>query len=466
MAYLCTGSFIGANDYRNLLFPDSHLQVHQEKTLGVYLGFDLTPLVAKADTEAKIAKNRVEFETRRMKVDNAEVSQQIEQLEEILTTIQSQIQAIEAEQSILVDPDYAVQLRRQAAETTDAYTQLVEKKREVEEEKNKVEAQLIKVTSYLHRVKQALEFGQSLYGIDIDRCPSCESEIELNRVTEERTTGNCRLCGKTHVIQWGSQQVKLTEDIKTYKTSKKEVNSSLKQLRADLSEIQQAIAAIEEARVGFSRQLRDLARQEQTGFATEMRDLLERRGNLQGQLEQLKSRTKESRADSLFVLEEQAAVLNETLTYLQSQRAIHDSEILKRLERETFDFARAFGVTNLSGIEIRPKGLGLVALQGKPVHFAALGISEALRVKIAFHLALLKLSVEQIGRHPRLLIIDAPASAEMDETTFNSILSAFDELCRAHELKVQLLIATTRPALEDICDSDKIEVLEANQAVF
>ncbi len=82
---------------------------------------------------------------------------------------------------------------------------------------------------------------------------------------------------------------------------------------------------------------------------------------------------------------------------------------------------------------------------GVPMSHNDLARSERVKFKVAFHLALMLLRIdEQMGKHPGFLIIDTPGTAEVDEADF---IAMAKDLVRIHQQyggQVQILLATAR----------------------
>ena len=71
-----------------------------------------------------------------------------------------------------------------------------------------------------------------------------------------------------------------------------------------------------------------------------------------------------------------------------------------------------------------------------------------------------------MGRHPGLLIIDAPGGAEMDEKHFQQILQGFSDIHEQIGTEIQLLIASTKESMASICKPDCLEHLQDKEVLF
>ena len=128
-----------------------------------------------------------------------------------------------------------------------------------------------------------------------------------------------------------------------------------------------------------------------------------------------------------------------------------------------------FGVPNLEAIELDNEFSMTIKQGGEFESFRDTEISEALRIKIAFHLALLHLSYEEEhGRHPGLLVIDAPGGGEMDDYYLSEMLTNLAAIEMQFGGKVQILIASTREEIIPLCNNDphRIEIREGDEPIF
>jgi hypothetical protein len=82
---------------------------------------------------------------------------------------------------------------------------------------------------------------------------------------------------------------------------------------------------------------------------------------------------------------------------------------------------------------------------------------ERLRVKLAFFLAMMRLSREKGGgRHPGFLIIDQPGSNEMVPTDFNALAQIFQHINHEFGADIQILCFTARPQFQNATDSARV----------
>lgn len=455
--------FVGADDYSDYLFPQH--DIHHQKTLGMYLGLDLLKAISEAQLKRDQLRNEYEFERKRIKVNAARVRERIEQLKEELRQVEDSIQRIDKGQSVLIDPAYVHQVREQVALCTDRVVVLMTRRQEWLDEEQRVQTELNQAQRARQALRESIQFRLFLSGLEVERCPHCENQIPQTRIEEELETGQCRVCGNElrPITSVDGQKAMLKETEKKVSEFKKDLRRITREIRKVDTELEGAQQDLERHQAEFS----DLSRQEREGFTSEMRNLLDRQGYLRGQLDQLQEQTEESQARRLRDLRNRRDVLNAALSQFQSGISQQHKDMLEMLETQTASLARSFGVRNLEQIIFNERFAIFVKQAGKTVQFQKMDIGEALRLKIAFHLALLNLRVnEGLGRHPAFLIIDAPGGAEMDEQHFGAILKGFADVKNQLGDQVQILVASTKEELVDICEADRIEYKRGNEVIF
>jgi hypothetical protein len=188
---------------------------------------------------------------------------------------------------------------------------------------------------------------------------------------------------------------------------------------------------------------------------------------LRGQIQQLRVLLEESHTQKLKELKDKVDIFD--MAYLQLQAVVirHHSNQLKSLAEQTTKMALLFGVSNLESIFFNNQLDMMIRQAGRNIRFGNMETSEMLRLKIAFHLALLVLrTIDHVGRHPGLLIVDAPGSGEMDEQHFSKILQGFSKIKELLSDQVQILIASTREELATVCEGDRLECLSEGKSIF
>jgi hypothetical protein len=459
--------FIGA-DYTDYLFPRSHIngKPHQ-KTVSLYLGIGSAEVLSKLEEERNTAREEYRFETKRLTHDVQNVRERIENLEIEIQTITERIQTIDEGQSVLVDSQYIDTVREHVA----YYTLLVAEQAGLLQtlliDERELQVNLDEAQRQRQELREKIQFKLFFSGLTVERCPNCEQNISLDSVKAEKEQKHCRLChSELHPVS----------SIDAYETLLQETEDKIKQIKRAIQEVKKSIREgskvskeYEDERIRWQGELRDLPRQERAGFTQEMRNLLDRRGFLTGQLQQLQEQTEENHTQRLQELENTQDILEQAYIEMQGLVWSHYARHWNVLQERTTKLAKLFGIKDIEHVSFElPQRFDLVVRQGgKLIRFQDMEISEKVRLKLALHIAVLIMrTTDGIGRHPGLLIIDAPGSAEMDEHHFQSILQGFVTVKEQLGDQVQVLIASTREAMMSIADAGRFEQYESGASIF
>jgi hypothetical protein len=458
--------FISADDYSDYLFPSrsTNGQYHQ-KTLGAYLDMHLLEALSKAQAEQLRARQDYEFERKRVEVDAARIRDEINRLEDELRHVENRLGRIDAEQTVLLDPAFVHHVREEVSQATERVVALAQQLHDWETEETRLQNDLNQAQRACQALKESIEFKLFLSGLEVEKCPHCEASIPQTRVAEELETGQCRVCGShlQPVSSVDAQQVLLKKAEERVVDLRKDLRRIRRKHKKVAAKLEQAQQELELHRAEFS----DLSRQEREGFTSEMRTLVDAKGYLRGQLERLREQTKEGRGPQLRKLKRRQDVLKAAHAVLQAAISQSHQSVLEILESRTTDTAQTLGVGNLERVFLNHRFDMFVSQSAKTIRFQDMDVGEQLRLKIAFHLSLLSLRTQDdLGRHPNLLIIDAPGSAELDEQRFSAVMGGLVDLTDRMGDRVQILIASTRDKLLDLCGADQMEYKPEGETVF
>jgi hypothetical protein len=457
---------IGADDYSDYLFPFSKRNSrHHQRTLATYLGLTHSEAVSLVEAAREEARVTLRLEKHRFSANAQDAKQRISDIEEELRQVEERLQAIEAGQSVLVDPTYLKYVRGQVSEYTRQIVELTEAEQGLLAEERRLQDDRNKHQRTCRELTETLEFKLFLSGFPVERCPHCEQAIPEVRVEEELHTKQCRVCHSAlRPINATDQYERLLDNaratVEGLKTELQRVRPRVKAVRRELETAQANLTK-------YKAELQDLPRQERAGFTEELRTLLNRRGFLRGQLEQLKDQTSDTHQEYLRDLKHRAEILYRASVQLQSAVLEHHDAILRLLEIHTTALAKSFRVPNLEAVSLT-KNLELFVTQaGRRDRFADMNLGEQLRLKIAFHLALLTLRVAHgLGRHPAFLIVDSPGGGELDDQRINEIMTGFVGVRNSLGNQIQILIASAKDALAEACEPDKLDRREIGEKLF
>ncbi|GAB3350294.1 hypothetical protein [Modestobacter lapidis] len=131
-------------------------------------------------------------------------------------------------------------------------------------------------------------------------------------------------------------------------------------------------------------------------------------------------------------------------------------EALIGLSNHITALARAFGVAQLTSVELAGNASMKVRKGGADTSYTGCSPGEKLRLKVATAVALVHAGFDtQIGRHPGLLTVDSPGSEEATTESLDTMLHALDAAAAASP-DMQIIIATTRTdLLEELVPAER-----------
>lgn len=458
--------FVSADDYSDFLFPNHDVNGnHHQRTIGMYLGLDLLEAVSTLQAKKDEAKNNFEFEKRRVEANAHGIRQKIEQCEQELEQLDAQIIQLDSDVSVFIDPNYVENVRQRIASYDQQVIDLANIEYGLLMDEKRIQSEIDDGKRTCQELREAIQFRLFLSGLQVERCPHCENIISTMRVEDELQSGHCRVCQSElqPITNIDQQQVLLRETEEQISKKKKALNhikGELKKARAQHNSIQNEAQK-------YRAEFNDLSRQEKEGFSSELRSLLDRRGYLRGQLTQLQEQTEESQSQRLQELRNRMMTLQAAAIGLQEKISDKHTDILGNLRKLTTEMSISFGIPNLEEVILDPRFEMFVRQSGKTMRFQDMDIGEQLRLKIAFHLAMVTIRVRDgVGRHPAILIVDAPGGAEMTDEYLAAILQGFTRVEKEFGDQVQILVASTRDELLDICDPAQTEYKAEGLPVF
>lgn len=220
----------------------------------------------------------------------------IEQLETELHSVEERINSIDAGQSVLVDPTYITKIREQISQQTRHVAGRSQVEQQLLAEELKMQGMRDEMLRACQGLRESIEFKVFMSGLTVEQCPHCEQPIPQARVEEEIQTMRCRIC---------HNELRPIASVDRYKVLLEEKKEKVGELESDLQKIKKEIRkAIKEREMAekdlarYQAELQDLPRQERAGFTVEIRELVDNKGYIRGQIQQLRALLE----DSIFAL--------------------------------------------------------------------------------------------------------------------------------------------------------------------
>ncbi len=437
------------------------------KILEMMLGVEQSRAVSEIQVQADFAKEAYARARARVSGRQSSVNEQIAALERERAEVEQNIQVMDQEQAPVEADSLLVAKRERRAALLAEQNQFAQELAALEAQHSAIEHEILEAEREKIAAQEQAEVEYLINSLVVVRCPHCESPVDAqDRLIMERQAHTCHVC---------TQPIQRTRTQGYARVIQRERDQEIAALRASLRRVQQDIADCqqrldisreESARLG--RELESSVQQARDGFKMTYANLLVRKGQIDGQLEQLQRSLAEMEAEQQEVAT--AArwnVILQTAAEIADEAAFASNEALfAQLGSLATRLATQFGVPDLEKVLIDEKRYVRLQQGGMQIGHNDLARSERVKFKVAFHLALMLLRVRTgLGKHPGFLIIDTPGTAEVDEADFTAMAQDIARIHQEYGAQVQILLATARPEARQHLPADRT-ALPADGAFF
>ncbi len=249
----------------------------------------------------------------------------------------------------------------------------------------------------------AMAAGSVFRMLDPVCCPRCDQEIPSQKKEYEKETRACSVCGET-IAADDDAEVRRSELESGVKASKAAYERASTRHAATAGELERLQTSIDEIQAALDRNTDLLGKfEERQQLSTEI-------ATLEGRLAEAEFERDPAPAPTEPELAILNAVVNETESRVKDLREDVFADISERLVQ----YARRFGMHNLSGGTLRANGTLSLTKGGAETSYSKVTEGEKLRLKVATVLAIIGAAEQRgIGRHPGPLMIDSPAAQEV-----------------------------------------------------
>ncbi len=416
------------------------------KILEMMLGVEQSRAVAEIQVQADFAKEAYGRARGRASGRQTTITDQIAALEQELVEIEQSIGMMANSQAPVEADTVFVEKRERRAALLAEQNQLVQEIATLEAQQAAVEQDILEAEREKVTLREQSEVEFLINSLVVVRCPHCESAVDAqDRLTMERQNHTCHVCAQP--IQRTRTQGDLKVILRERDQEIAALKSALRRAQQDMADRQQRLATTRDETARLGKELETNVQQARDGFSETYTALLIRKGQINGQLEQLRQGLAEIDAEKAevetaarwnLILQTAAEIADETVFTI-------NEDVFARLGALVVRLATQFGLPDLEQVAIDEKRYVRLLQGGMQMGHNDLARSERVKFKVAFHLALMLLRIdEQMGKHPGFLIIDTPGTAEVDEADF---IAMAKDLVRIHQQyggQVQILLATAR----------------------
>lgn len=331
---------------------------------------------------------------------------------------------------------------------------------EIDNELSKLHDELTKISKRVIILKEELEFGFYFSNLSIKKCPRCEHEIKDERKEMEKDTHKCMLC---------EEDLDPLEDNGYLEDKIQELENSKEKLRITIEKMENKRQEFENNQQLVKKQLTEYEAKINTFIIEEdliqkLPTLIERKLELEALINQTSISTEKKHREKY---EEQIIIYEFATEYFNKLRLEESKIILDSLCRIIKQRVNSFGLDNVSDVIIN-NNFDIIFIQnGIENKFSDLNEGEQLRAKLAFVLSLIVLDIKyNVGRHPRLLIIDSPGKEEVISKDLISLSSIFREIENEFENELQIIIGTALEEFKSASVDYKVDIRESNENIF
>lgn len=437
------------------------------KILEMMLGVEHSRAVSEIQVQADFAKEAYGRARARVSGRQSSVGEQITALEYERAEVEQNIQVMDQEQSPVEADSLLVAKRERRAALLAEQNQFAQELTAHQAQHSAIEHEILEAEREKVAAQEQAEVEYLINSLVVVRCPHCESPVDAkDRLVMERQAHTCHVCAQP------IQRTRTQGDAKVIQRERDQeiaaLRSSLRRVQQDMTDCQQRIDSSREESARLGRELESSVQQARDGFKATYANLLVRKGQIDGQLEQLRRSLAEMEAEQQEVAT--AArwnVILQTAAEIADESAFATNEdIFAQLGRLAAKLATQFGVPDLEGVLIDEKRYVRLQQGGMQIGHNDLARSERVKFKVAFHLALMLLRVRTgLGKHPGFLIIDTPGTSEVDEADFAAMAQDIARIHQEYGTQVQILLATARPEARQHLPVDRT-ALPADRAFF
>jgi hypothetical protein len=436
------------DSYDDLIIdPTKGFGRQDRKILEMMLGVEQSRAAAEIQVQADFAKQAYGRARARASGQQSSIGDQIAALEQERLEVQQTIGTMENGQAPVESDTVFAEKRERRAMLLSEQNRLVEEIASLEAQADTIEQKILQAEREKVALQEQGEVEYLINSLVVVRCPHCETAVDdKDRLAMERQNHTCHVCAqpvqraRTH----GDLKVLLRERDKEVAS----LRTALRRVRHDLTDRKQRLSTSHDVSAQIGRELEANVRQARDGFSETYTRLLVRKGQIDGQLEQLRKGL--SQIDAAQTEVETAARWN---LILQTAAEIADEtvfaineDVFARLGALVVKLATQFGIPDLEQVVIDEKRYVRLLQGGVPMNHNDLARSERVKFKVAFHLALMLLRIqEKMGKHPGFLIIDTPGTAEVDEADFVAMTRDLVRIHQEYGSQLQILLATARP---------------------
>jgi hypothetical protein len=437
-----TNAFL-SDAHSNSILGEAHVDM-AGRVLGIFLGLPYAETLYNARSQlAMLTSIGEQRAMKRPALGNRSLDDLDAELKSVVSQIDASLQADEAAKE-------SRKARREFYDLQRRYFEIEQRRSELEAFINEAITERIRAQRAVISLSQEQAAKSLFKRLAPVQCPRCSHGIDDTRRENEAKGGMCSVCTEPLQEADEKRQSALLADAKriakTAKIKEDEAKAEKTKVRDDLSSIdvdrKKAALRFNETRL--------------LGTAADA-DILELRCKELETLIGVGNRL----ASTENVGESALNILRAAVHEAEAMRKTASETLIKAASVEIVRIVKKLGMLDVESAKIDLAAHVTLRKGGSDVSFGDLSAGEQLRLRIATVIALVRsANVLGVGRHPGLLIIDAPANQEMSE---NNLAEELKELVSlTEEVGAQMFIVTQRvEALRRAIPAERLRIGES-----
>lgn len=249
-------------------------------------------------------------------------------------------------------------------------------------------------------------------------CPRCDHTISKAKKDLESSTHSCSVCGESITNTEDGEAIKaeLQERVAASEVAVARASAKKEETEDELAALRVKIDLLQSRLESASKELGSAVRRQEAAMAV---------AALEGRLEEASMSSVEQTDDRSGELKILSSVVAETGARV---KAVRDG-LLKDVSARLVEYAKAFGMENLSEVSLKGNAALSLVKGGVPTSYSKVTEGEKLRLKVAAVLAMIEIAEARgIGRHPGLLMIDSPAAQEVSPVDVDHLIAGLQKV--------------------------------------
>lgn len=297
------------------------------------------------------------------------------------------------------------------------------------------------------KILKTTEANHVISSVEFVKCPRCLQKINSEMRRREELHTECMLCGRPLPLKPAT--TKVVKDEKVVDEEIKEVKILTVKYEERCQQLDKEIKSLEESRLIVQQDLDKATREYVSPFVDELERLLLSQNSKSAELESIGQALNQwnLHQENIQRLEQLKIQKNKLILAVRSTDQT-DTQKVTRFSEYYEQFLRNINFKGLQSAYIRANDLMPVINNHHYLEDTGIGTTS---VKIiAYHVSLMRLSLDVPCYYPKFLMIDSPRQFDINQDTYRKMLLQFYEVQKESEKLDFQIILTTRDLPEEM----------------